>query len=299
MAFTDLSDIFASIHERSFNNIVLRLQAQRPSLFNYGTMTFANHPELLCNQKILRMVDPEVKTFGNPIVKEQPLLAIPGYSGPFGLEYCLQIAELSIDFQPSNVHTLPAELAPPLAPQHFSFKGRVCVGLDCPSTDMLIKLSPQEQAFFPIIPTDTDFVKQHEPPRDGGNNQSKDGPVVTQTPTRPFPFNREGIICFCLDLFAVLHVEREGSVADPIVSLRLDNLEIVDIKPDGLENAVECFLRAMLIMGVLPKVKLALDALIFSVGKVLTIGPTPISAAVPFNPAIEEDQIKAFITLTV
>jgi len=55
----------------------------------------------------------------------------------------------------------------------------------------------------------------------------------------------------------------------------------------------------MLIMGVLPKVKLALDSLIFSVGKVLTIGSTPISPAVPFNPAVENDQIKAFITLTV
>jgi hypothetical protein len=94
-------------------------------------------------------------------------------------------------------------------------------------------------------------------------------------------------------------VEREGGAGDPVIALRLDNLEIVDIKPDGLENAVECFLRAMLIMGVLPKVKLALDSLILSVGNVLTIGPTPISPLVPFNPAIEDDQIKAFITLTV
>lgn len=294
MAFTDHCDIFASIHENSFNNVVLQLQRQRPSLFNYGTTTFADHPELLCNQKIIRMVDPEVRTFGNPIVKEEPLLAIPGYDGPFGLEYCLQLAELSIDFHPSNVHVLPAELAPPLQPQHFSIKGRVCAGLDCPSKDILIKLAPTEKPFYPSIPTGG-FVQQDKPPRE----QPKDGPVVKQTPTRPFPFNREGIICFCLDLFAVLHVQREGSANDPVIGLQLDNLEIVDIKPDGLENAVECFLRAMLIMGVLPKVKLALDALIFDVGKVLTIGPTLISPAVPFNPAIEDDQIKAFITLTV
>jgi hypothetical protein len=262
-------------------------------------VTFANHPILLRNQKIIRMVDPEVKTFGNPIVKEEPLLGIPGYSGPFGLEYCLQLAELSIDFHPSNVHALPPQLSPPLAAQHFSVKGRVCAGLDCPSSDVLMKLAPDDRAFFPVVSTGTDFVQQGKPSRDQANNPSKDGPIVTQTPTRPFPFNREGIICFCLDLFAVLHLEREGSVTDPIVSLRLDNLEIVDIKPDGLEDAAECFLKAMLIMGVLPKVKLALDALIFNVGKVLTVGPTPISATVPFNPAIENDQIKAFITLTV
>jgi hypothetical protein len=297
MAFTDHCDVFASVHERSFNNIVLHLQRQRPSLFNYGTMTFAAHPELLCNQVIIRRVDSEVGSFGNPLVKEQPLLAIPGYSGPYGLEYCLQLAELSIDFHPSNVHTLPAELAPPLAAQHFSIKGRVCAGLACPTTDLLIKLAPAERPFFPVVGKGTDFVHQEKPPRDRPSD--KDGPVVAQTPTQPFPFNREGVLCFCLDLFGVLHVEREGTSTDPVVSLRLDNLEIVDIKPDGLENAAECFLRAMLIMGVLPKVKLALDALIFSVGNVLTIGPTPLSGAVPFNPAIENDQIKVFVTLTV
>jgi hypothetical protein len=294
MALTDHCDIFASIHEESFNNVVLQLQRQRPSLFNYGTTTFANHPELLCNQKIIRMVDPEVRMFGNPIVKEEPLLAIPGYDGPFGLEYCLQLAELSIDFHPSNVHALPSELAPPLQSQHFSIKGRACAGLDCPNKDILIKVAPSERPFYPSISTG-DFVKQDKPPRE----QPSDDPVVKQTPTRPFPFNPDGIICFCLDLFALLHVEREGSASDPVIGLRLDNLEIVDIKPDGLENAAECFLRAMLIMGVLPKVKLALDSLIFSVGKVLTIGSTPISPAVPFNPAVENDQIKAFITLTV
>lgn len=296
MALTDNCDIFSSFHETAFNNIVLQLQRQRPSLFNYGTITFVNHPELLCNQAIIRKIDPEVRTFGNPVVKEQPLLAIPGYNGPFGLEYCLQLAELSIDFHPGNVHTLPPELAPPLAPQHFSIKGRACAGLSCPRTGILTELAPDEPAFFPVIPTGTDFVKQDRPPRD---QPGKDGPIVTTTPRTPFPFNREGVICFCLDLFAVLHVERSGGTATPTISLKLDNLEIVDVTPAGLENATECFLRAMLIMGVLPKVKLALEALMFKVGDVLTIGPTPISAAVPFNPAIEQDQIKVFISLTV
>jgi len=300
MALTNNCDIFGSIHENAFNKVVRQLQAQRPSLFNYGTTTFVNHPELLCNRRTVGAIDPEVVDFNNPIVKEEPLLAIPGYDGPFGLEYCLQLTELSIDFHPGNVHVLPPELAPPLAAQHFSLRGRACAGLDCPTTDLLNKVAPDEQAFFPLIPG-SDFVRQPERPNEPshGREQGKDGPVVRQTPTLPFPFNRDGLICFCLDLYAVLHVERTGSSANPAVALRLDNLEIVDVKPTGLENAIECFLRAMLILGVLPKVKLALKALIFNVGKVLTIGPTPISAAVPFNPAIEDDQIKAFITVTV
>jgi hypothetical protein len=297
MAFTDNCDIFASVHEQSFNNIVLHLQRQRPSLFNYGTMTFVSRPEFLCNQAIIRAIDPEVRAFGNPVVKEQPLLAIPGYDGPFGLEYCLQLAELSIDFHPGNVHALPPQLAPPLEPQRLSIKGRVCAGLNCPSADILNRVAPAEPPFFPVISTGTNFVHQDKPPRDKDPN--KDGPLVTRTPTQSFPFNREGIICFCLDLFAVLYVVREGTATDPVVALKLDNLEIVDVAPNGLENAVECFLKAMLIMGVLPKVKLALSALSFSVGNVLTIAPTAISAAVPFNPAIENDQIKVFVTLTV
>jgi hypothetical protein len=296
MALTDQCDIFASVHETSFNRIVRQLQAQRPSLFNYGTTTFARHPELLCNRQMLGMVDPEVAMFGDPLVKELPLLAIPGYSGPFGLEYCLQLAGLSVDFHPGNVHVLPPELAPPLAPQHFSLKGRACAGLDCPTTDMLIKLAPDERAFSPAVGSAFGVITQPDRP----NQPSKDdGPLVQQTPSQPFPFNLEGIICFCLDLYAVLHVERTGSPSQPVISLRLDNLEIVDIKPDGLESAVECFLRAMLIMGVLPKVKLALNALTFKIEQVLTIAPTPISPVVPFNPAIDDDRIKTFISLTV
>lgn len=296
MAFTDNCDIFGAIQEKSFNNIVLQLQRQRPSLFNYGTMTFARRPELMCNQRMIRAIDPEVLDFKNPIVKEQPLLAIPGYSGPFGLEYCLQLTELSIDFHPGNIHVLPAELGPPLKEQHFSLRGQACAGLDCPTTSILRRLAPDEPAFFPIVSKGSDFIHQQEPPRE---QRPPDGPVVTRTPVRPFPFNREGRLCFCLDLFAVLHVERLGGTIDPVISLQLDNLEIVDVAPDRLESAIECFLRATLIMGILPKVKLALNALAFNIAGVLNIGPTPISAAVPFNPAIEDDQIKVFISVSV
>ena len=298
MAFTDNCDIFAAIHETSFNRIVVHLQRQRPSLFNYGTTTFVRFPRFLCNQRIITTIDPEVEAFGNPIVKEQPLLGIPGYTGPFGLEYCLQLTELSIDFHPGNIHTLPPELSPPLKAQRFSLKGSACAGINCPTTDLLIKVAPDEKAFFPVIDLKTDFVQQGKDDRPK-DPKDPDGPLVTTTPTRPFPFNRDGTICFCLDLFAVLHFERSGGSNNPVVSLQLDNIEIVDVKPQGLEDAVECFLRALLIMSVLPKVKLALKALTFTIGKVLTIGPTPISTNVPFNPAVENDQVKVFVTTTV
>jgi len=56
--------------------------------------------------------DPDVELFGNPIVTERPLLSVPRYTGPFGLEYYFQLAEFSIDFHPSSVHSLPPELSP-------------------------------------------------------------------------------------------------------------------------------------------------------------------------------------------
>jgi len=118
------------------------------------------------------------------------------------------------------------------------------------------------------------------------------------TPSHPIPFDPKNIICFCLDLFVVLRIERSGPSADPMLALRLDNLEIVDVKPAGLEDAVECYLKTVLMMGVLPKIKLALRAFVFSIENFLTIQPTPISPAVPFNPAIEQDQIKVFVNVT-
>jgi hypothetical protein len=63
-------------------------------------------------------------------------------------------------------------------------------------------------------------------------------------------------------LFAVFHLALQGTPNDPILALKLDNLEIVDIKPDGLENSAECFMKTMLLLGLLPKIRLALRALV-------------------------------------
>ena len=140
------------------------------------------------------------------------------------------------------MHALPPELAPPLAPQHFSIKGRACAGLDCPTTDLLVNLAPDEKSFFPVIKTGTDFVQQgKEPSRNETPDPGKDGPLVTQTPTRPFPFNRHGILCFCLDLYAVLHVQRDGGPTDPVVSLKLDNSRSSTSSPTGSRTPSNVF----------------------------------------------------------
>jgi hypothetical protein len=298
MALTDRCDVFGSVHEKGFNNVVLHLQQQRPSLFNYGTISFVRKTDLLCNQAIIRDVDPDVELFGNPTVTEQPLLSVPGYTGPFGLEYCFQLAEFSIDFHPSNVHSLPPELNPPLKAQRFSLKGRACAGLACPSLEILKRIAPTERPFFPSFFGSDSLIREPKSPKRDVRQERKEGPVIVTTPTNPIPVDRKSIICFCLDLFVVLRMERSGPAADPVLALGLENLEIVDVKPAGLEDAVECYLKSVLVLGVLPKVKLALRAFVFSIKDFLTIQPTPISSSVPFNPAIEEDQIKVFINVT-
>jgi hypothetical protein len=295
MALTDHCDVFGSLDEKAFNNVVRDLQQQRPSLFNYGTISFVQNLELLCNQEFLRTIDRDVALFGNPIVTERPLLSIPAYTGPFGLEYCFQLSELSIDFHPGNVHALPQELTPPLKPQRFSLKARACAGLACPGIEILNKYAPSERPFFPVVFGPDSPVQQPKRPKE---DDKKDDPIVVATPTSPFPFDRKNVLCFCLDLFVILGIERGGPANEPFISFRLENLEIVDVKPAGLEDSVECYLKSVLILGILPKVKLALRALVFNIKDFLTINPTPISAAVPFNPAVEDDQIKVFITVT-
>ncbi|MCY2951700.1 MAG: hypothetical protein NTU53_06945 [Planctomycetota bacterium] len=295
MALTDKCDVFGSVDEKAFNNVVRNLQQQRPSLFNHGTISFVRDNRLLCNQTIIQTIDRDVGIFGNPIVTERPLLAILGYTGPFGLEYCFQLSEFSIDFHPSNVHSLPPELRPPLRPQCFSLKARVCAGLACPTLDILNMIAPDERPFFPVLFGPGSDIQQPKPANRDDDQKTK--PIVVRSPTDRITFDPKNIICFCLDLYVVLEIARGGPPDDPFIAFRLANLEIVDVTPVRLENAVECYLKNVLIMGVLPKIKLALKAFVFSIKDFLTVQPTPISAAVPFNPAVEDDQIKVFITV--
>lgn len=69
MALTQFSDLFASIHENAINNVVLQLQRQRPSLFNYGTDAFVQKPDRLC-YPLSNFIDVDVTLFNNPVVQK-------------------------------------------------------------------------------------------------------------------------------------------------------------------------------------------------------------------------------------
>ncbi len=79
-------------------------------------------------------------------------------------------------------------------------------------------------------------------------------------------------------------------------------MDIVDIKPDELEQNITCYIRTMfeLILRekmTIPFTKMFFDPKVFWLPKIaLSLSPNP---PVPHNPAIEEDQVKIFVDLQV
>lgn len=263
MALTDNCDLFGSVHEAGVNLAARHVMRQRPSLFNYGTAQVAANRKFWCRRvEVAR----DVTIFGNPIFTVVPPLPI-GDTG-YGVNYCLQLVEAEIDFHKANVITLPSELAP-LPAQRFSARARVCGGIGCPPDEVVDRLPPPRPT-----PKDRD-----EPPK----------------PLTPLPFRR--LECFCIELFVVGHVEADGDE----LGVQLDGLEIVDITPDGLESSLECYLELLIKLSIVPQLRIAISKFAFEIPDLLSVTPTltPTSAAVPNNPAIEDDQLKIFVDVAV
>jgi hypothetical protein len=101
-------------------------------------------------------------------------------------------------------------------------------------------------------------------------------------------------------VFATGGAHFQGPTHDQHIAGQLDGIEIVDIKPDGLESAAECYAALVTKLTVLPQVAARtiqdVEALM---GARVTIQPTPVSAALPNNPALEDEQLKAFLDIEV
>lgn len=275
MGLTNSCDIFASFNEDGFNKIINHVRMQRPSLFNYATADVAKNKNLLC-----KAIDasPIIFIRNNPLVTIVEPLPIPGTN--YGINFAVQLVELRIDFHPGDEFNLPPELNPPLEKQRLAFKLNLCGGIGCPSNEIINQLIP--------------------PPKVPNHPQEK-------TPIIPIP-SRE-LICFCLDAYAtggMRIVEYDGK---PYLEPFIDGIEIVDIKPDGLENAIECYIGLTLKLAVLPGLRILLKHAPLNLTQGATdllpqptnvvISPMPISSTLPNNPAIEEDQLKVFIKAEV
>jgi hypothetical protein len=273
MAFTDNCDLFASIHEEGANRIGRHIMRQRPSLFNYATADVAANRELWCE---IPEFTSDVTRYGNPIFTVLPYLPVIGAdSPPVGLGFCVQVVRAQLDFHPSNVISLPPELGSKLKAQQLAFELKICGGIRCPDRDVLDRI--------PVTP----------PGRTSKDNPREVPPLV------PVPGK---MLCFCLEVFATAHVAREFINGTERLVGKVDGVEIVDVKPDGLESNMECYIRTAVTLFLRQKVAIPLETFfidfpLFGLGTI-SLFPTP-NPPVPHNPAIEEDQLKVFVTMTV
>lgn len=276
MALTDNCDLYSAVHEDGANRAIRHIMRQRPSLFNYASAGVANNRELWCEY-----VDhtPDVTKYGNPLFTQLPPVPVIGAdSPPVTLDFCVQVVRAEIDFQPSGAITLPPQLSPPLQPQRFALRLKLCGGIACPSDRDLQRV--------PVIDPQGPVAGIADLPRD------KIPPV--HVPGRPQ--------CFCLDVFVVGHVARELISGQERLLGKVDGIEIVDIEPNGLEQNLECYLRTAVTLVLrqklaIPLAKLFVELPLFGLGTV-TLTPTP-NPPIPNNPAVEQDQLKAFVTMSV
>jgi hypothetical protein len=271
VAFTDNCDLFASVHEDGVNRIINHIRRQRPSWFNYATPDIAANPELWCSK--IDVTD-DVKNHHNAFFTILPPLPLLGADAPpVGIGFIAQLTKALIDFHPGDAIALPAELHPALQPQHFALNFRVCGGLGCAS-DREIEQIP--------VGGGSPFFGTNEPA------PGKQPPVVLRT--RP--------ICFCLEVFVTGHFTLQNG----FLLGHIDDIDIVDITPDPLEVNLNCYLK--MCVNVILREKLAIQmkrlTLSFPLFDIatITLSPSP-NPPIPNNPAVEDDQLKIFIKMTV
>lgn len=287
MSLTANSDFFVSIQDAGINRVVKHVMQQRPSLFNYGTAAVLYNPELLC-QRI--DIAPEVLQSNNPIITVLDPLPVIGTN--LGMNFCVQLTKGEIDFHPGNTISLPLELNP-LQAQRLSVHFQVCAGIGCPRGRLPLpgKLSTAILTASRLSASKASVDRPDITIRDGIVLPPKE-PVVVIPTTK--------LECFCLDLYATAAAKIIGPAGNQMILPSVEGIEIVDLKPQGLENSIECYALLALNQGIIPPLATSISNLAFGVidlpenmGKLRVSGAT----TMPNNPAIEQNLLKAFINL--
>lgn len=273
MALTDGCDIYVAVNEHGINRVARDVMRQRPSLFNYASAGIAQRPSLLCHD-----VDahPVVTARGNPLMTVMPPL--PVLASNFAVDWSVQLPRLEVDVHKGGTIGLPPELDP-LAEQRIAVVAKACAGLGCPGRDLPGSIEVRHPT--PAgVPGTTTHVPRQDP---------KQPPVVLPA---------KELECFCIEAYVIGGVDLRNLGAGPVPQLIFDGLELVDLTPTGLEDAIECYAELVVRLGLLPQLQLPVLQLQADLGLIaLEIHPTPESAAIPNNPALEEDQIKVRIDL--
>ncbi|WP_027007142.1 hypothetical protein [Conexibacter woesei] len=277
MAFTDSCDVFLDVHEAALNRVVRHLRRQRPSTFNIGSPALVANPGRACAK-----IDahPVVLARGNPLIGLGPDLPVAGTS--FLVEYVIQLAALEVDVSQGNVFALPPELTP-LADQSIGAHARICAGLGCPPKELLGIVNERGAAVRDQMMA-AQAREVRRPPR----------------PPRRVELPFRELECFCLDFFLTGGAQFAGPSGDEHLVGQLHGIEIVDLTPTGLEDAIECYASLVVRLGLLPRLRVPLIRAVAGIARVgtLTVEPTP-APKVPHNPALEDDQIKVFLDVAV
>jgi len=332
MALTSDCDFYGAILDKGINTVVRHVMRQRPSLFNYGTSPVRADPSLLCKKIDAAPGVTELIT----VLPAIPLLPMGSIDlgdiggtdvtlsgGNLVLDFAVQLTALELDFHPGNIITLPAELSPPLQPQHLAFRAEVCAGLSCIPREVLKKfpiprgiagrmtrsaalsylrnpvnpaIATGSRQMAPAALTYTGMSASTASLGDIGSSRYQRVPPIIYLPPNRFD-------CFCLDLFATGHGSFDGPEGNQRLLLSLDGIELQDLCPEGLENGIECYMMTLINRVVLPPLSDAISEIAFQLQEIPpndgSLGSVQIGAstAVPHNPAIEDDQLKLFLNL--
>ncbi len=287
MVLTSNSDFYFALQDAGINRLIKHVMRKRPSLFNYGSSLVASNPQLLCQN-----IDaaPEVAQAGNPLVTA--LAPLPIFGTNLALNYAVQLTKGELDFNPGNVFALPNELNPPLGKQRLAVHFQVCAGVGCPSSMGLPTTGkpPVKGGVLSSISLARISLGDVGVSKTGGIFNPDGGLVVLPT---------NELDCFCLDLFATGGAKITGVVGNQLILPFVDGIDIVDIKPDAIESMIDCYALLALNQGILPSIGQLISKFAFSNPLPTNLGSIIFSAAttVPNNPAIEDDQLKAFINL--
>lgn len=258
MPFTDRSDIYIALNEAGVNRAIRHVTRQRPALFNYATARVIDQPSLWC-----RPIDvhPVVTARRNRLFSELPAVPIVGTKGGYALDAVAQLGNAAVDFFPVNVLAPPAELGS-LPADSFAVMAELSAGLGCPGRFRALE------------------------------------PLVTGVALAPTVVLPGAMTCFTLQVFGFGRAAFVGAPGDEHIRATLLGFDTVDISPQGLEDAIDCYASMVVKLGILPKIAIRTLRFVKDLLRLVHVVIEP-STAVPQNPLIEEDQIKAFLSATV
>ena len=160
----------------------------------------------------------DVIKYGNPLFTIMDPLPLLGADAPLvSIGFIAQLTAAKVDFYKGNTITLPAELA-----RRSRSSG-----------------SPYNSAAAPrsaVRRRDWSIASLSDKPaqrREERGQPQKGPPIFLPGQTN----------CVCLDVFIVGHVERQFIAGREAILAKVDEMDIVDIKPDALEDNIICYLK--------------------------------------------------------